>query len=75
VIGTLEPRPVDDAAEGKSRASMHAQVAPGIYVTRRSPHDDVLPEEPDRDRPTAGEVGRARNRMLSMRTGSSIIRS
>jgi len=63
VIGAFEAPAIDDPAQRKARAAMHAQVAPGIELVTRAPHHQVLAEQSCGKRSTAGEVFDAGYRM------------
>ncbi len=63
VIRALNPRTVDDAAQGKTRATVDAEVAPCENFVARTPQDDVLAKEPGRDGSAAGKLFHPRHRV------------
>jgi hypothetical protein len=63
VIGTLEATAIDHSAQRKTRAAMHAQIAPRVELVTRAPHDEVLAEQSRWLRSAAGEVFDARYRV------------
>jgi hypothetical protein len=60
VIRAFEADAVDDASERQTCSAMHAEVAPGVKVLARAPHDQVFAENPSRQRSAFGEVLDAR---------------